>query len=224
MDMEFLKLDATVRKRRGKGPARRLRARDLVPAVLYKKGQPTTAIAVNPGRLVKALSGPLRTNTVLSLELADSPKDVPAECKVIVRDHQFDPVTRQLLHVDFLALDVDKKFLFYVPFITTGRSIGEQTGGVLSIVYRTLPIECLPAMVPATVTVDVSSLDIHDTLSVSDLELPKDIAIELPPEQTVVQVLTTRIEEVEEEAEGEEGEEGEAKEGEAKESADKKKE
>ena len=211
--MEFPRLEVSVRSRSGKGMARRLRAEGLAPAVLYGKGIDTMSLTVEPSSLVKALAGDLRMNTILTLNVSNAGKDQPAECTVMVRDHQFDPVTRQLLHVDFFAVDATQKIRFDVPFETIGRSVGEQAGGVLSMVFRTLPVFCLPEDLPARITVDVSALDINESISVGELELPGTTEVDLPGDTTVVAVITPKAEPVEEE-EVEEGEEGEGEEGE----------
>ena len=217
--MEFPKLEVSVRSQSGKGTARRLRAKGLAPAVLYGKGLETLSLTVEPMSLVKALAGDLRMNTIVTLNLTNAAKDQPEEFTVMVRDHQFDPVTRQLWHVDFYAVDATQKIRFEVPFETSGRSVGEQAGGVLSMVYRTLPVFCLPEDLPARITVDISELDINESISVSELVLPGTTEVDLPGDSTVVAVITPKAEPVEEE-EVEEGEEGEGEEGEGEAKAD----
>ena len=120
--MEFPKLQVSVRSHSGKGSARRLRMKGLAPAIVYGKDLQTTSLTVEPSALVKALSGDLRMNTILTLNIENASKDQPKECTVMVRDHQFEPVSRQLLHVDFYAVDATKKIAFEVPFETVGRS------------------------------------------------------------------------------------------------------
>jgi len=221
--MEFSKLQTQLRTGTGKGPARRIRRQGLVPAVVYGPGIETIKASIEPRALVQALSGPLRTNTVIELTLDKPAKDTPKEIHVLVRDHQYHPVSRQLLHVDFLAIDVNKTIVIDVPIETRGRSVGEQTGGTLTQIYRELPIECLPKDIPVSFEIEVSALDINDSLCVSDLTLPESVTCSLPPDTSIVTVVAPRAEEEEPEEdeeglegegeEGAEGEEGEKKEG-----------
>lgn len=212
--MEFTKLEATLRQTRGKGPARRMRRDGMVPAVVYGKGIDTITLSINPRELTHALSGPLRINTVLEIEVKNAPKDVPNQIHVLVKDHQYHPVRRDLIHVDFLAVDVNAPVTVDVPLITMGRAIGVQTGGVLSQVYRSLLLECLPAAIPAHVEVDISELDVNDNLSIKDVELPEGVTVALDPETTIISVMAPKA--VEEKKEGEEEGEEAAAEGEEK--------
>lgn len=222
--MEFTKLAARMRATRGKGPARRMRRDGSVPAVIYGKGVETISITVSPRELTHALSGPKRINTVLSIEIEDAPKDAPREIHALVRDHQYHPVRRDLLHVDFLAVDINVPVIVNVPLITVGHSIGEQLGGTVSQVYRSLKLESLPAAIPTHVEVDITALDVNDNLSVKDIVMPEGVTVSLPPETTVVSIMAPKAaEEVKgegaesEEGEGAESEEGKADEGEKKE-------
>ncbi len=210
--MDFPQLDVTVRTSTGKGPARRLRLKGRAPGVLYGSGVDTISISVTPADLIKALSGPLHTNTVLSLNISGKTASGISECKVMVKDHQFDPVSRELLHVDFVAVQMEKKMQVKVPFRVIGRSIGEQVGGKLVIVHRTLLMECLPDSIPVEIVADITELDLNQSFSIKDLEFPESAEILLPSDTTVVLIQTAKAEEVEaEEEEGEEGEgEGEA--------------
>ena len=214
--MEFAKLNATMRTNTGKGPARRMRRDGRVPAVIYGREFKTLPVSVMPRDLTQALAGPLRSNTVLSIQIENATGKVPKEVHAIVRDHQYHPVQRDLLHVDFLVVDVDKQIRIEIPLQTSGRSLGEQAGGTLAQHYRMIPVECLPSNIPAFVEVEVTELEINNHIHVSDLEMPEGVTIALAPEISLITVLAPRAE-VEEEKPLEEGEEieGEAAEGEA---------
>lgn len=218
--MEFAKLNATTREITGKGPARRMRRDGRVPAVIYGPKIDTLPISVAPRDLTKALSGPLKINTVLQIEIQNAGPKVPKEIHAIVRDHQYHPVQRDLLHVDFLAIDVEQPINIGVPLITRGRSIGEQAGGTLTQHYREIPVECRPADIPASIEVEVSELELNGHVHARDLKMPENVKIALAPEISLITVLAPRAEvEEEEPKEGEEG--AEAAEGEAAEGAEK---
>jgi large subunit ribosomal protein L25 len=225
--MEFINLQMKLRTGTGKGSARRIRRDGLVPAVIYGPGLETIKTCVAPADLTRALANPLHVNTVLAISLDKTGKDVPKEIHAIVRDHQYHPVSRQLLHVDFLAVDVSKPIQIAIPLEARGRSLGEQAGGTLTQLYREVPVECLPKDIPALLEIDVSELEINDHLRVSDLTLPEGVTSTLTPETSVVTVVAPRAEEEkpeeeEEGVEGEEGAEGEAGEGEGEKKGDEK--
>ena len=92
-----------------------------------------------------------------------------------------------------------------MPLKLTGRSVGEQAGGKLTSVFRTLPVECLPEQIPEAITTDVTKLGLNETLDVKDLALPEGVSVTLPADSTVALVQSSRVEEVAE-AEGEEAE------------------
>ncbi|MCP4601836.1 MAG: 50S ribosomal protein L25 [Proteobacteria bacterium] len=219
--MEFTQLQASLRSQTGKGSARRLRRQGRTPAVLYGSSVETVSLSVSPKELITALSGPLHTNTVLALSISGAP-DATTEYKVMVRDHQFDPATRELLHVDFLTVELEKKIQVNIPLKLTGRSKGEQAGGELVVVFRSMPIMCLPANIPDSFSVDVTNLEINDSITVKGLNLPEDIEVSLPSDATVILVQAAKAEEEEEVEEDAEAVEGEAvQEGEEAEAADK---
>lgn len=203
--MSLQKLNASLRKRPGKGPARRLRSQGQVPAVLYGRGVETTPIAVDPRALVKALAGPKRTNTVLELSIAG----LKEPCTAMVKDHQYDPVSRELLHVDLYAVNTEAKIKAEVPLEVIGRSAGEQLGGTMSKLYRRIPVECMPLDIPESVKVDVTPLNVNETLAAKDIAMPENVTLLLSEKAPVVTILAKRVE-VETTEEGEEGAEGEA--------------
>jgi len=190
--MEFIKVNAITRKTIGKGAARRMRKAELVPAVVYCRAKETVAISVNPSELVHALAGPLRVNTPLNMTIKDGAKTV-METLVVVRDHQYDPLTRELLHVDFLAVTESSTVNVVVPFHTKSRSVGEQMGGTLVKKYRELPLSCTQATIPAEITADVAALNINDSIVVKNLSLPAGVSVRLPENTSLISVVTTRI-------------------------------
>jgi large subunit ribosomal protein L25 len=196
--MEFQKLPTVKRDRIGKGPARRLRQQGLIPAI-------------DPRLLVKALSGPMRTNTILELTINGASETCPA----MVRDHQFDPVSRELLHVDLLAVNLDKEIEVEIPLVLQGRSQGEQLGGTLSKLFRTLPVKCYPKDIPAAVTADITSLQLNAIMTAGDLVLPENVALLVESKTPVVTIATKRAE-TQEAGEGEAAAGGEAQEAQGK--------
>ena len=119
----------------------------------------------------------------------------------MLRDVTTDPVTQELLHVDLYRVLEDKVLEINVPFRARGKAIGVVQGGVLNLTRRHLPIRTTPAKIPASIEVDVTHLDMKDTLAVEDVELPEGIECLLQPKLTLAIVLEPRkVTEEEEEA------------------------
>jgi large subunit ribosomal protein L25 len=195
--MKSQTLQAEVREERGKGPARRLRQRGLIPAVFYGPQVEPTPIAVSPKDVHRLLSTEYGRNTVIQLELGG--KQELALCK----DVAIDPVTRELMHVDFYRVDESREVDLEVPFRAHGRAAGVKMGGSLHVTARSLPVRTTPGRIPAVIEVDVTKLEIGDSIRVQDLQLPEGVQVISPPHRTLVAVAAE--EKVRPEAEGEAG-------------------
>lgn len=187
-------LVAESRPSTGKGAARQLRSRGLVPAVYYGPGHQPTGLAVRPKELIAALSSAYGRNTLISLQIDGKTENA------LVQDVQVHPVTRHPLHVDFYRVDLDKEIEREVTFVAEGRAKGVVAGGELSVIYRKLPLRAKPGAFPSSVHVDVTNLEIGDHIKVKDLTLPEGVSVALPSERNVVSVTTVRKRKEEEEA------------------------
>jgi large subunit ribosomal protein L25 len=182
--MEIIKLTATRRTQSGKGPARRLRAKAQIPAVAYGRDLASTTIAVSPKALLGVLTSPHGKNSVVELDVQG---DGEAEkLTVMVRDYAYHPLTRELVHADFLQIKLDQPIDVEVPFVCTGKAKGLVSGGILQQVFRRIPIRALPERIPVSVEVDVTELDMNESLKASQIKLPEGVVVRLPAEQTVV--------------------------------------
>jgi large subunit ribosomal protein L25 len=193
--METTTLQAEVRDSRGKGPARRLRAQGKIPAVFYGPGVEPTPLTLSPKELKKALRGERGRNVVFKLSVDG--KDELA----MVKDVTTDPVSQELLHVDLYRVFEDKVLDIDVPFHTHGRAQGVVMGGVLNVTRRTLPVRTTPANIPVSIDVDVTRLNLKDTISVEQVELPEGVECTLAPKLTLVIILEPRKMTATEEAE-----------------------
>jgi len=166
--MEAL-LDATIRTTFGKNEARRTRKAGKVPAVVYGAAsegasRDAVSIAVEPKPLLKILHSEAGANTLIALKLDG------VATKVLVKDFLLDPVTRQVLHVDFYRVAMDRMITVTIPVLLKGESKGVKVqGGLLEFVRREIEIECLPADIPEHVDVDVSDLMVHQGVRVRDV-------------------------------------------------------
>jgi len=205
-------LVAELRDATGKGVARKLRAAGLIPAVVYGKGAETKAISVDPSALQRLLqSGGAGINTLIDLSVDGTTRTV------LVKELQRDPVRGRPLHTDFYLVDLDQKVEVSVPIRLVGRPPGVELGGILDHPLREIELECLPRAIPESVDVDVSELDVGQSVHVRDLELPEGSTVRTDVNLAVASVIApVAVEEpvVEELEEGEEalaeGEEGEA--------------
>lgn len=193
--MEAQTLKAEVRKESGKGPARQLRMRGLIPAVFYGPDKKPTNLTVQPGQVTAALSTPHGRNQLMKLEFPDGTSEL-----AVVRDLAVDPVSRKPIHVDFYSVALDRPVRAKVPFVTTGRAKGVAEGGILHKIFRELPVVGPPGAIPASITVDVTSLAMHQGVKTKDLVLPEGVTVSLPAEQNLVLVTTKEKEKAEEAA------------------------
>ena len=131
----------------------------------------------------------------------------------MIKELQTTPVSRDYLHIDFYEVAMDRKIRVNVPVIPLGNAKGVEEGGILQVVRRDLEVLCLPTNIPEAFEIDISDLEIGDSIHVEDI--PHDEDVEIPTEVnfTVITVSSPKIEEVEEPEELEEGEEVEGEEG-----------
>ncbi len=181
--MEIIKLSASPRPESGKGASRLLRRAGKIPAIAYGRELAATPLAISPKGLLQVLSSDHGQNAVVELAV-----DGGEKLTVMVRDYSYHPVTRALLHADFVQVKLDTAVAVEVPFRTTGKAKGIVTGGVLQQIFRKLPVSCLPERIPAFIEADVTDLDMGDSFKVNQIKMPEGVAIRLPEEQTIVVV------------------------------------
>jgi large subunit ribosomal protein L25 len=186
-------LEAQARTAGGKAEAGRLRRTGKIPAIAYGKELASTPLAITPKDVVTILKSERGKNTVIQMKVGG--KDL----NVMIKDFTVHPVDRALRHVDFVEVKLDKPVDVEIPLIATGKPVGVTNGGILRIVYRMLPVRCLPGAIPLKVETDVTHLDLGNVIQTKDLKLPEGVTARVPPEQTLVAVVTPEKEKVEEE-------------------------
>jgi large subunit ribosomal protein L25 len=202
----------------GSPASRRLRATGKVPGVLYGRGAEPAPISVEWRDLRSALTTDKGLNALLTLKIGSK------STKAIVKEMQRHPVRRDVLHIDFLAVDVDKPITTDVPLVLEGEPEKViRDDGVVEQIVNVLIVTAKPDAIPGHIAVDVSDLEIGQQITVGDLQLPADVTTEADPEETIVTAKLTSLalaeEEEEEGGEGEEGEEEEGAEGDGAEGA-----
>lgn len=181
MSMEIIKLSATRRTESGKGPSNRLRRAGQIPAIAYGKDLAAVQVAITPKELVKVLGSDHGKNSVLELDIEGGDK-----LTVMVRDYAYHPISRQLVHADFLAVKLDQPVDVSVPLRAIGKAKGLVLGGIVQQIFRTIPVRCLPEQIPSVIEVDITELDMGESLKASDLKLVDGVTVLLPEEQTII--------------------------------------
>ncbi|MGZ6124284.1 MAG: 50S ribosomal protein L25 [Myxococcales bacterium] len=185
-------LTAQKRDQAGKGPAHRLRAKGLIPAVCYGPYEKPLHVAVDPLAIQTAIATPHKFNTVIKLQIEGGETRT-----VLFKDFERDPVEGNILHADFLEVRMDKDVVVNVPVILTGKPEGVTAGGILQQVARTLPVQCKPSDIPEKIEVDVSALKIAESLHLKDVKMPAGVQLKIRGDQTIAVV---NVPEKEEEA------------------------
>jgi large subunit ribosomal protein L25 len=207
--MEKRSLAAQWREGKGKEDARRLRHQGLIPAVVYGQRQETIPVTLSPQELAKVLHGGAGERTLINLTI-EGLKDGPITKTVILKEKQIDPLKKTWLHVDLYTIAMDEEINVGIPVRIVGKAPGVTVqGGILEQVLREIEVKCLPADIPASIDVDVSALEIGDSIHVAEITLEK-AKILADPGQTVVTVVAPKEEvvaAVEEVVEGEVAEE-----------------
>jgi len=185
-------LAARVRDGAGKGSARRLRGEGLVPAVVYGRHlENPVHIAVDPVEVKKAIATPHKLNTLLSLQLDGQPERL-----VLLKDYQQDPVSREMLHADFIDVRENEQVKVNVPVVLTGKPVGVTEGGILSQSRREIEVFAMPAAIPEKIEADVSHLKIAQSLHINEVKLPEGVRVKSHVNYTLAVVSVPEKEEV----------------------------
>jgi large subunit ribosomal protein L25 len=205
--LELIELKTNIRTTTGNGPARRLRQKGQIPAVLYGPGIESVLLSVNSSDIDMILKKGRIGQALLNLVI---PNNGETSTKtVMVKELQLHPVSRNFLHIDFYEVAMDRKIMVNIPVTTTGKAKGIESGGILQIIRRELEVQCFPLDVPESIEIDITDLDIGDSIHVGDISRQSGIEFLGEENFTVVTVVTPKIEEEEEVVEEAE-EEGEA--------------
>jgi len=186
----------------GKGAARAVRRAGQVPAVVYGHGLSPVTIQL-PERELRHFLGASGENVLISMDLGEDEAET-----VMLKEIQIDPVSRQLVHADFMRVSLEERIDAHVPIITIGIAPGVTAGGVQEFLLRELHVECRVVDIPENIEIDVSLLEVGDRIRVGDITLGEEINILDDPSTMIITIAapTIIIEEEEEEIEEEEEE------------------
>ncbi len=202
--MEQKTLTGYERKELKKGPSRRLRKEGKIPAIIYGHETPKP-ISVDRKEFHSKFKNS-SASTILTIKVGKK------DYEVLVKGFQEDYIKEIITHIDFFELERGKLLKTKIPVHVEGSAVGVREGGLLEQRIHELEVECLPKDIPEVIIVDVSELEIGESIHVQDLNVAEEVKVLNLPDQTIVSVTSFKEVPVEEEAEEEEieGEEGAA--------------
>ncbi|RDV39787.1 50S ribosomal protein L25 [Bradymonadaceae bacterium TMQ3] len=164
-------LNATVRAESGKGVARKLRAQGLIPAICYGTNTENISLAMDPAEFDKIMDTKRQINSVFHIAL-DNGTTVE---NVMLRDYQFDPIRRVVIHADLVVVDMNTPVQVSVPIEPTGRAKGVRMGGRLRVIQPVVKIAACPDDIPEEIVVDVTELAPDGAIMASELTYPEGV-------------------------------------------------
>ncbi len=185
-EKEKVVLEAVVRGSSGKQAANALRREGFVPGVVYGESASSVQVQVGSKELSRALHTKAGENVLITLQLQDSSKK-PSESIVLIRELQQHPVSHRIIHVDFHRVSLTKRIMVTVPLAFKGEAVGvKQGGGILEHIRWDLEVECLPTQIPSEIPVDVSRLELGQTLAANAVVLPEGVRLVTEAELPIV--------------------------------------
>ena len=204
-------LKAETRKRTGSGVLKQMRREGSLPSVIYGTGSENLNIKINAKELTDLLAHSASESILVDLEI-----DGGASQPAFLQATQHNPVSGDLLHADFLAVTKGMKITASIPVEVHGEPVGIKSGGVIEQLVRDLEISCSPKDLPERIEASIEHLEVGDSLSLGELEIPEGVEVFLAPDVLVAIVNESRVTKLE--AEGEE--EGETEESSSEETSD----
>jgi large subunit ribosomal protein L25 len=190
--MSELSIDVEKRTETGTNANRRLRQSGKIPAVVYGGGKETVPIQLNRKTLIDMMKSGENENAIFLLKLADSGQERHA----MIHDMQIDPLTRQVVHIDFQRIVMTEKVKVQVPVELVGTAHGVKVeGGMIDFVHREVAVECMPGDIPKHIDLDVTELHVGQHVEAKDLKLPQGVTLAEEPERVIVSLSHTKAEE-----------------------------
>ncbi len=205
--MAAMKLSAQLRDGSGKGLARKLRRDGKIPAVLYRKGEDGLSLAISNVEFTHLLAKGQAQASIVRLEVQDGQEST--ERDVLIREIQTHPFKRDVYHIDLQEITMDQEISVKVAVEIVGESVGVEMGGILEFKRRELEVNCLPGKIPDSIIIDITELDIGDSVHVESIVPPEGVTIPHDVNFTILTVVgaaaeeEVEVDELEEEGEGE---------------------
>ncbi len=181
-------LIANIRKNRGKSANHKLRQAGKIPATLYgQRGNFMLEMAEESTRhILEQMSG---MHEMVPITVTDPSNQENWTASVLLREVQKHPYKHKLIHLDFWELPETKTQVVRVPLDVIGESPGVKSGGVLQMVVREIPVSCLPADIPSILVVDVSDLEIGDSIKIQEVELPEKVSLSSDENYAIISIV-----------------------------------
>ena len=186
MSRQEIILECSKRVAVGSRAAVKLRAAGNIPAILYGYSK-AQSVQVNNEQFRRAFRT-ISENVVIDLNVEGK------HHHAIIKEYSVNPLTGEIIHLDFFEIERGKVLKTHVRIHTTGSSQGVRQGGVLEQPIHELEIECLPKDLPQDITVDITKLDIGDSIRVNEITLPEGVKVLSNAEQVLVHVDSPRVE------------------------------
>lgn len=181
--MSMNELNVELRTETGKGVCRRLRSEGRIPGIVYGKGFTSTAVSINQREFLKTVEG--SQNSLITLNGVETLNGAVVIVAALLRDS----LKGTPKHVDLHKVNMDEMVRVEVKIRLKGTAKGVKDGGLLEFVKHSVEIECLPALIPAYINVDVTALTIGHSIHLSEIELPANIKLIDDPKTSIVSIL-----------------------------------
>ena len=188
--METLEIQVEARDKQRKRDARRLLRSGKIPAILYGPKTAAVGLALDKKEFSRRVAG-LQGSHLVRLK---SGAAALAEKVALVKDMQFHPISGDVIHADFYEVDLTAKIQVHVPLHFVGKAAGIARGGILQPIVRELEVECLPLDIPEFFNVDVTALDIGDSVHIEDLQMPEGVVSIAEENLALVSVVPPTVE------------------------------
>ncbi len=189
--METLEIQVEARDKQRKRDAKRLLRAGKIPAILYGPKTAAVGLALDKKEFSRRVAG-LQGSHLVRLK---SGAAALAEKVALVKDMQFHPISGDVIHADFYEVDLTAKIQVHVPLHFVGKAVGIARGGILQPIVREIEVECLPLDIPEFFNVDVTALDIGDSVHIEDLQMPDGVASMAEDNMALVTVVPPTVEE-----------------------------
>lgn len=189
--MEQVTIKAERRDVGKKGLNRRIRKDGFLPAVLYGQKDQPQGLQVNTKEFTNLMKGASGLNVLINLVIGGESSPVV----VMLKDYQTDTLKHTLTHIDLLKIDLKAKVAVHVPIHVSGKAVGIGKGGIVELLRRDIEVRCLPTKIPAQIEVDITNLDLGQSIHVNELPLPEGVEIPQGAEYALVSVVTPKVEE-----------------------------
>lgn len=188
--MERINISVEKREEVGKGAARSLRRKKMIPAVIYRAGD-SLPVQFSKKELSQFINATAGEQIMVNLQFGDGSSRF-----ALMKDYQTDPANGELLHADFFEVSLTEEVKVTVHVTLTGEPIGvRRDSGILQYLLREIVVECLPDKIPGHIEVDISNLEIGQSIRVGDLKLGEGITVLNNPDEVIINIVAPAVEE-----------------------------